>query len=56
MLIKRQMIIHCNTQKSDIVDKWCLLPVIKTSDLDGFNKMPFSRCHLVKASVPVSVL
>jgi len=36
-----------------IVLAWCLLPVMKASDLDGFNKRPFSRCHLVTASMQV---
>jgi len=32
---------------------WCLLPVIMASDVDGFNKMLFSRCHLVTDSAQV---
>jgi len=32
---------------------WCLLPVIKASNLDGFNERPFSRCQLVTASEQV---
>jgi len=32
---------------------WCLLPAIKASNLDGFNKKSFYRCHPVAASAQV---